>query len=967
MFRETEHRPEIKPEIADPFNETEEDDSIKGRRILNGGKLSHFGNVYGLGSKFEGLTSVDLAADIIGIVQEVDGEPKITRVFQIPQGIPDEKRYIRIEDSAMIDLDGKIPPNLQSILPIIDDYNRRLKKNLVIELGPRLKSVEDRKEKFSQRLKEYLEKEGIIQYGPKDEIICDLERIAALDRSLVDREVDNTTQIKRQNKQKSKVNINWQAELLNLFKDKSVYSQTDWQKKDQGDQAVKPKPLFYMPSKDKAFDINAIQQSDFYLSISDINGNWKNINQYFRENLGYSAEEAELALRIYHPKFGSGYRDKSGRLIVRELFDSAKFVTINSEWISNKKIARSGKKVGVGIKAWSTGKTKTGNQVPLWSSPKTAILNTKYDNLRQSGILGIDDFSQNEGSNASFLHRDERLITDKVGTLNITTEWEDQNGMQRSLSPRYVFGSQFRGKLSVKLADGLYGIVDEVQGVKRVTHVFRPASPEMIQEKIAEFEVNRGRKPKSAEIFFAKRDKDSPKPIAFSSTELSPRRENESAEEYAERVATFNAVREYNKLQQISKDLSEQASAGIHNLSLQEQNALTTYAFKSDKNYQGVIDFAKRFGNEGLKTFLACEYDMAAGDQISKISEKVSQPTAEKIFDKYSEIINVADSLMQQLQEKFSQSHNWSTDIQKRIRENLLKKGKDLLFHFAALTDKDKDEQAILSQLEKTKNEIILLASVFKSLARENPITPEELEGFALEIKQADRLNNEQRQQMTEIFAANRPTYPAELLKASAKTFQAALVSPQATFHIISHGQDIVAFIRFEDLPNGHRYAGSLNVRSEAKDLAVGGALLAETLDREAAGRIIEADAYALIPMLKNYVEKFGFTITGFDPSYHDSGEPFYKLTRNDQLRNELSGPKLNKEKIAGLENQPTIQNSAVLRLKPGLPAQEHESLLQPYFEKNYIVSRYLQEKSGEVLIYLEPQPAESKKIFLAA
>jgi len=79
-----------------------------------------------------------------------------------------------------------------------------------------------------------------------------------------------------------------------------------------------------------------LKKSDFYLTPSDIKGKWQTFNDYCQKEFGYSAEEAELALRIYHPRFGDGYRNDAGQLMVKKSADSSEFRPISAGWITKK-------------------------------------------------------------------------------------------------------------------------------------------------------------------------------------------------------------------------------------------------------------------------------------------------------------------------------------------------------------------------------------------------------------------------------------------------------------------------------------------------------------------------------------------------------------------------------------------------------------------------------------------------------
>jgi len=168
-----------------------------------------------------------------------------------------EKRYTPIQEQ-IIDLQSaeELPEELEKIMPTIAEYNQRLAEDLVVESGKRKKIEREKRERAVEKLIDYLEKEKIIEYGPNSEIICDLEGIIDITpNKLAD------AGIHLSNKKNGAVK-NWQTAAFDFFKDKLIYSKKDWQQKQQG-QDTDPKPLFYLPDKDEAFDINAIKKKRF--------------------------------------------------------------------------------------------------------------------------------------------------------------------------------------------------------------------------------------------------------------------------------------------------------------------------------------------------------------------------------------------------------------------------------------------------------------------------------------------------------------------------------------------------------------------------------------------------------------------------------------------------------------------------------------------------------------------------------
>ena len=102
--------------------------------------------------------------------------------------------------------------------------------------------------------------------------------------------------------------------LYYAFKGLGVISEDDYQRGTKTG-----KPLFYSPrSTEEAFDIEAIRESDFYLGLWQATGHVLADQEYPSTEDEANFAEVSVACRIYHPDFGDGYRDESGRLWMRD-------------------------------------------------------------------------------------------------------------------------------------------------------------------------------------------------------------------------------------------------------------------------------------------------------------------------------------------------------------------------------------------------------------------------------------------------------------------------------------------------------------------------------------------------------------------------------------------------------------------------------------------------------------------------
>lgn len=285
-----------------------------------------------------------------------------------------------------------------------------------------------------------------------------------------------------------------------------------------------------------------------------------------------------------------------------------------------------------------------------------------------------------------------------------------------------------------------------------------------------------------------------------------------------------------------------------------------------------------------LKSFLTMSGDSGMGEKILLLREKLPEDTAKTIFAKYVEIIDSVDKVVNVIKERFGKETDDST-IMNSIRETLLKKGSDLLIECSKLASRcnSKEEcsevgKNILERLEKSKHTAIILGSAFKSVLKEG-ITLNQIKDVTLESTSDKEELSLYKEEMVIIFKGNRTDYPARLLKETLDEFEKALENPEGKeFFILKDKKDILAFMRFDTLPNGNLYAGSLNSLNEIHGLAMGGALLKELLAKKSQECTIEAIVYEKNPMLNKYLTEYGFKKIGEIENYKGTGQRFYKI-----------------------------------------------------------------------------------------
>ncbi|MEK9183430.1 MAG: GNAT family N-acetyltransferase [Patescibacteria group bacterium] len=385
--------------------------------------------------------------------------------------------------------------------------------------------------------------------------------------------------------------------------------------------------------------------------------------------------------------------------------------------------------------------------------------------------------------------------------------------------------------------------------------------------------------------FYYQANKEVSDPRKYNQEEFQTRRPDEKLADYQKRL---RAVDDFKFLLRLGADLSRRANVDLIQLNAQEQHWLVQAVRAKKGNYEAVVNLAEKYGLSGLKSFLSLEYGAEMGGRIMAIAENLDQETAQAVFDRYFEIVDAVEKARDYLLEQVDQVGNEQTVDE--IVKNLLQRSRQFLADFSQETQKAKlgqrkiNSQDILARLANIKTEILLFASAFKALAGKQTVDLRDIKDTEIQITPAVGLKPADKETMKKIFTQNRPGYSKSLLKKTLTEFSAALESADKIFYLLRHQGEMAAFVRFDELPEGRLYAGSLNVRPEIKGSAIGSAMLKAALETEGREQVIEAVVYEKNPMMKHYIDDFGFKVVGEILDYHGTGEKFYHLERPPTL-----------------------------------------------------------------------------------
>lgn len=280
-----------------------------------------------------------------------------------------------------------------------------------------------------------------------------------------------------------------------------------------------------------------------------------------------------------------------------------------------------------------------------------------------------------------------------------------------------------------------------------------------------------------------------------------------------------------------------------------------------------------------MTSFLSCAEDTRYGDAVLELAEKLPPEIARTVFGKYRQIAEASERVRQYVRENFQKQGEHDESKVNQIVRHLLRRGNGLLVDIAAKQGSPNFEE-VVERLDRVKAELFLFAASFKVASESESIGFAAINGSEPLIQDTASIGEKEKEEMRRIYRENRPGYSPALLKETLHEFEEGMNAERTKFYILKNTGDVVAFMRLDQLGKGRLYAASLNVRTELRGSSIGSAMLRVVLDEQSRENVIEAVAYSKNPMLKHYVDDFGFEIVGKLPNYEGTGELFYKMER---------------------------------------------------------------------------------------
>jgi len=338
------------------------------------------------------------------------------------------------------------------------------------------------------------------------------------------------------------------------------------------------------------------------------------------------------------------------------------------------------------------------------------------------------------------------------------------------------------------------------------------------------------------------------------------------------------------------KKIEEDLGISLRDLNSDAQiNLLRFLASSNSDQFTKLIAVLNKTGvNRELvaNTFLSCSEDMAYGQNILTIIERFSPEQSTPILEKYNAIVSSArkvESLM-----TFSVPGRHITPVQaSEVKRGMLKRANLVLASFVAETV---DKQGTIEKLDSVREEILLFAETFKALSESGEdIKLEDFQSVSIEKITGPDIPESDKKQMDEIFRQNWDTpQTASIFRAIYPGFQEGLTRGDNDWYLVKYGDSVISFQRFYPLPDGSLYAASNNVAYHARGAKIGTACQGEVLNRVAQEGVVHAKAWARNRVFQHYIERSGFMADGIVPNFHESGEPFFSMVKDDRKRQAL-------------------------------------------------------------------------------
>ncbi len=332
--------------------------------------------------------------------------------------------------------------------------------------------------------------------------------------------------------------------------------------------------------------------------------------------------------------------------------------------------------------------------------------------------------------------------------------------------------------------------------------------------------------------------------------------------------------------------IEKEFEISLAKLNMKEQFYLFLYFQKQTKeSMEKVKKFSSSYREPGLKTFFSISYGgKEMGDNILILGEKLPEESAKALFKTYGDMVDATEEVGTLLSDNLGEKA--TPDLINEAKEALLLGGKKLLENYAlkASTCNGVECENLGKELEEhlslARTSVFAFSYACKTLVERGEFTFEDFKKVKLSYDRSP-IPEEMQKQIITMHHENTKQYPDALKEKWRGTLKEGLEkeNPKQMVVSVSYDNNIVSAMRVIEQEDGSWYGASFNVNPTVMGSRIGSELLKKVIEDLAQNKPFVADCYAENPMLKTYIEKFGFEITKTYENYQDTGVKVYQIT----------------------------------------------------------------------------------------
>ncbi|MCD8494801.1 MAG: hypothetical protein LRY46_01620 [Candidatus Pacebacteria bacterium] len=344
------------------------------------------------------------------------------------------------------------------------------------------------------------------------------------------------------------------------------------------------------------------------------------------------------------------------------------------------------------------------------------------------------------------------------------------------------------------------------------------------------------------------------------------------------------------------------------------------------------------------------------GDKILDIGEKLPENIAQKIFQKYADLVRINEKIVDFITDQYNTEISENPKIIEETRTKLFHKGIDILNNFHKRIPKDApllDEiyQNLESDLATLQAETFAKLSAFK-YARKYGATYElsDIQNADLSVYTPQQLvQRGHHKRMRAIYEGNwknayDPKIYAELESIFMKSFDGSSDSEEKIISmslLLTTKSSLLYVLKKKE--DGTVYASALNVDPHKHGLSLGEVVMAQSLAKEAESHILDAKCIPTEMNSARYIE-MGFV---GHASENFQGIDIMHISWNKNKNEDLVSKKLSPLEIAQMAHGdiPTPETLRIYRA-------DHQHDFHFLKDQGYVLSRYFKNKDGWYCVY---------------